>query len=209
MLDFQGVYVSAAASELGQVQDTWGRHRTPGADAEHLEHRTSVTARVEANLWPFGSQALVVMSRTANAQMVSHQQFPHLICLSGCAEDLLKITASPNHSLAVVADPARLKPPWEFQCSAHAWLAHLHRGIPMHGCSADTRCLSLFLSRRIFIPVCGPSSMKLLLKFPLASAGLGIPRCSFLCVCLLSMCSALVSRSALLSSCFSSLLVSL
>lgn len=42
MLDFQGVYVSAAASELGQVQDTWGRYRTPGAGTEHLEQMQNI-----------------------------------------------------------------------------------------------------------------------------------------------------------------------
>lgn len=80
----------------------------------------------------------------------------------------------------------------------------------MHGSDADSQCLSLFQSRRVFILVCGPSSMKLLLKFPLASVGFGIPQSFFpLCLCLLSICSALVLCSALLSSCSSSILVSL
>lgn len=80
----------------------------------------------------------------------------------------------------------------------------------MHGSGADSQCLCLFQSRRIFILVCGPSSMKLPLKFPLASVGFGIPQSFFpLCLCLLSMCSALVSCSALLSSCSFSILVSL
>lgn len=80
----------------------------------------------------------------------------------------------------------------------------------MHGSNADSQCLSLFLSRRIFILVCSPNSMKLLLKFPLASVGFGIPWWFFpLCLCLLSMCSAVVSCSDLLFSCSSSILVPL
>lgn len=83
MLHFQGMCLSVAAFELEQIKNI------------------SATAGVEANLcsWPFGFQTLVVMACIANAQMVSHQQFPHLICLPCCAEDLLKIAASLNHWL--------------------------------------------------------------------------------------------------------------
>lgn len=41
---------------------------------------------------------------------------------------------------------------------------------------ADSGCLSLFLSRRIFICVCSPSSMKLLMKFLLTLVEFGIPQ---------------------------------
>lgn len=80
----------------------------------------------------------------------------------------------------------------------------------MHGSHAGSGCLSLFLSRRILICVCSPSSMKLLMKFPLTSVGFGIPQLFFpSCLHSFSMCSALVSHSAFFSSPSTSILVSL
>lgn len=82
----------------------------------------------------------------------------------------------------------------------------------MHGSSADSQCLSLFLSRRIFILVCGvaPAPWSCCWSSHWLQWGLSFPDCSFFCaLCLLSMCSALISCSALLFSCSSSILVSL
>lgn len=73
------------------------------------------------------------------------------------------------------------------------------QGHSLRGSRADSGCLSLFLSRRIFGCGCSPGSMKLLMKFPITSVGFGIPQLFFpSCPRSLGVCSALVSCLALL-----------